>query len=95
MSFAEDLSVFFSDFAVVASFAIAGMPKTARVNLECPAVEPFGAEVDATAPACIGTTEALGGLKRGSPITVDGKLYVVERSEPDGTGVTRLVLRGG
>lgn len=93
MSFAEDLSAFFTDFAVSASFTVEGVQKTARVILDQPYAAPFGVQVDADAPMCVGATAALAGLQRDAAITVDGRAFEVERVEPDGTGVTRLVLR--
>lgn len=53
---------------------------------------PFGAEADASLPQCVGLASALGQLARGDHITIDATTYVVERNEPDGTGLTRLVL---
>lgn len=93
MSFAEDLSVFFSDFAVDASFTVEGVRKTARVLFDRPYASPFGGQVDADAPLCQGASDALAGLQRDDAITVDGKPFEVERAEADGTGVTNLILR--
>ena len=89
--FAEDLSVFFSDFAVNASFTVEGVPKTARVLFDRHYAAPYGVQVDADAPACQGATDALTGLQRDDAITVDGKPFDVVRAEADGTGVTNLV----
>jgi Phage Head-Tail Attachment len=91
--FAEDLSVFFSDFAVSASFTVEGVQKTARVLFDNPYAAPFGVQVDADAPACQGATADLVGLQRDDAITVDGRAFEVARVEADGTGVTNLVLR--
>jgi hypothetical protein len=91
--FAEDLSVFFSDFAVSATFTAEGVQKTARVLFDHPYAAPFGVQVDADAPACQGATADLAGLQRDDAITVDGRAFEVVRAEVDGTGVTNLVLR--
>lgn len=91
--FAEDLSVFFSDFAVSASFTVEGVQKTARVLFDRPYAAPFGMQADADSPSCQGATADLAGLQRDDAITVDGKPFEVDRAEPDGTGVTNLVLR--
>lgn len=93
MSFAEDLSVFFSDFAVDASFTVEGVQKTAHVLFERPYTAPFGMQVDANAPSCQGPSNALAGLQRDDAITVDGIPFEVVRAEADGTGVTNLILR--
>ena len=92
--FAEDLSVFFSDFAVNASFTVEGVPKTARVIFDRPYAAPFGMQADAESPSCQGATADLAGLQRDDAITVDGKAFEIDRAEADGTGVTNLVLRG-
>ena len=92
--FAEDLSVFFSDFAVNASFTVEGVPKTARVIFDRPSAAPFGMQADAESPSCQGATADLAGLQRDDAITVDGKTFEIDRAEADGTGVTNLVLRG-
>ena len=92
--FAEDLSVFFSDFAVDASFTVEGVQKTARVLFERPYAAPFGMQADAESPSCQGATADLAGLQRDDAITVDGKTFEIDRAEADGTGVTNLVLRG-
>jgi len=91
--FAEDLSVFFSDFAVNASFTVEGVQKTARVHFDSPYAAPFGMQADADSPSCQGATADLAGLQRDDAITVDGRPFEVMRAEADGTGVTNLVLR--
>lgn len=91
--FAEDMSVFFSDFAVSASFIVEGVQKTARVLFDRPYATPFGMQADADSPSCQGATADLAGLQRDDAITVDGNPFEVDRAEPDGTGVTNLVLR--
>lgn len=91
--FAEDLSVFFRDFAVNASFTVEGVQKTARVLFDRPYASPFGMQADADSPACQGATVDLAGLQRDDAITVDGKPFEIDRAEADGTGVTNLVLR--
>jgi len=91
---AEDLSVFFSDFAVNASFTVEGLTKTARVIFDRPYAAPFRMQADADSPSCQGATADLAGLQRDDAITVDGKTFEIDRAEADGTGVTNLVLRG-
>lgn len=91
--FAEDLSVFFSDFAVNATFAVEGVQKTARVILDRPSADPFGMQVDAEAPRCQGPSDVLAGLRRDDAITLDGVAFQVVRADADGTGVTTLMLR--
>ncbi len=93
MAFAEDLSVFFSDFAVNAVFTVEGVQRAARVIFDRPSSDPFGLQVDAESPRCQGPTEQLGGLQRDDAITLDGEAFQVVRADADGTGVTTLMLR--
>lgn len=93
MAFAEDLFVFFSDFAVNASFTVAGVQKTARVIFDRPSADPFGMQVDAEAPRCQGPSDVFAGLQRDDAIAVDGKPFEVVRADADGTGITTLMLR--
>ncbi len=37
--------------------------------------------------------EAVEATRKGAEVTVDGKVYRVDRHEPDGTGMSRLILR--
>jgi len=62
------------------------------VIFDLPYDAPFNGEVDAAKPECTGPTALLGGFERGDAISIDGRPYRVERAEPDGTGLTRLVL---
>ncbi|MNV97241.1 Phage Head-Tail Attachment [compost metagenome] len=76
-----------------ASFTVEGVQKTARVLFDRPYAAPFGMQADADSPSCQGATADLAGLQRDDAITVDGKPFEIDRAEPDGTGVTNLVLR--
>jgi len=62
------------------------------VIFDRPYADAFDGQIDAAVPECIGPTDKLGGLQRESAITVDGTAYRVLTAEPDGTGMTRLVL---
>lgn len=37
--------------------------------------------------------ERLSVVRKGSQVTIDGTVYRVDRHEPDGTGMSRLILR--
>jgi len=62
------------------------------VIFDTPYAAPFDGQVDAAAPQCSGASADLAGLERGSTIVIDGAAYTVVRAEPDGAGMTRLVL---
>ncbi|XXQ55621.1 hypothetical protein ACA040_004339 [Xenophilus aerolatus] len=62
------------------------------VIFERPYSGPFEGRVDGAAPECVGPTAALGSLERDDAINVDGAAYRIVTAEPDGAGMTRLVL---
>lgn len=62
------------------------------VIFDKPYSDPFAGQIDAMAPVCTGASADLAGLERDSAIAIDGVEYRVETAEPDGTGLTRLVL---
>lgn len=63
------------------------------VIFDTPYMDSFDDQVDACDPECTGASAALAGVVRGDLIRVDGKAYRVHRPEPDGTGLTRLLLQ--
>lgn len=88
--FAEDLAPFFSDgdFATLAT--IDG--ESVRVIFEQPFADPFGPAVDATQPQCWAPSDTVAQVRQGTNVTIDARAYRVDRVEPDGTGISRLVL---
>ena len=73
------------------AIAVVGGQEVA-VIIDRPYADAFGGQVDAAAPECIGPSAVLGTLQRDEAITVDGTDYRIVTAEPDGTGMTRLVL---
>lgn len=88
MSFAEDMTAFFStaEFATPATIGGVEVP----VIFDAPHAAPFGESLDADAPTCLLPSSV--GVQRGDTITIAAVPYKVERCEPDGTGATRLTL---
>lgn len=72
--------------------AIVGAQEPVPVIFDQPYAAPFDAQVDATEPECLGRSQDLASLARGGSIVVDGRTFQVLRVEPDGTGLTRVVL---
>lgn len=62
------------------------------VIFDLPYEDAFDDQVDTAAPQCVGKTAALGALARDDALLIDGQLYRVRRAEPDGAGLTKLVL---
>jgi len=87
MAFDEDLGVFLDEFAVTAL-----LPGAVTVNVifDNQYASPF--DISASRPSCIGKSADLDSLLFGAGIVVSGVDYVVRSVEPDGTGMTRLML---
>lgn len=86
--FSEDTAPFFADFSVTAT--ISGRP--VPVIFDQPYAAPFDGRIDNAEPECTGASADLLAVARGDTITIGATGYYVERAEPDGTGLTRLVL---
>lgn len=63
------------------------------VIFDTPYMDAFDDQVDAAEPECVGASEALASVVRGDKIAINGLAYRVHRLEPDGTGLTRLLLQ--
>lgn len=62
------------------------------VIFDRPYAAPFDQQFDSAEPECVGASADLASLARDSLLTIDGASFRVIRAEPDGTGLTRLVL---
>ncbi len=81
--------------AVLANAVAAIGGRSVPVIFEQPYAAPFDTQVDSAEPECTGASADLAGVGRGDPITIGSAAFRVERAEPDGTGLTRLVLASG
>lgn len=86
--FTEDLTTFFADFAAPAT--IGGV--AVRVIFEAAYSNPFGSAVDTTQPTCWAPSASVQNAVQGTSASIGGVSYVVERVEPDGTGISRISL---
>lgn len=78
--------------AVLANAMAAIGGRSVPVIFEQPYAAPFDGRIDAAEPECTGASADLAGLQRGHTIAIGGTSYRVERAEPDGSGLTRLLL---
>jgi len=87
MAFDEDMDVFLDEFAVTAV-----LPGAVTVNVifDNQYASPF--DISASRPSCLGKSSDLDAMSYGAEIMVSGVDYVVRSVEPDGTGMTRLML---
>lgn len=74
--------------------ALALLPAGVEVPVifDVPYEDAFDDQVDTAAPQCVGKTADLGALVRDDALLIDGQPYRVRRAEPDGAGLTKLVL---
>lgn len=89
MAFDEDLSLFLSSdgFATTGTLkngdTITGIFDSAYLD---------SLSVDSSSPVFLCASGDILGLGRGDEIEIDGIMYCVARLEPDGTGMTNIVL---
>lgn len=103
MPFTEDLTAFFqtADFAYAATWtpAAGGGPYTLNVIFDNANFDsPIGsAGATGLTPTCMAADDQLaqvsGGAKRNDTLVINGTTYKIADIQPDGTGVTALVLR--
>lgn len=94
MAFTEDLDRFFglrgSSFAVTAT--IDGNSVTGIFDHEFVTIEDGLAQVEAEKPVFTCATSDVSAIDHGDTCTVNGTNYLVVSNQPDGTGVSKLLL---
>ncbi len=91
MAFAESLTDFFYDehgFAVNATLGAA----TVTVIFDAAYADAFGL-VSGTTPTALGVSTQLAAATVGGSITINTVAYTITAIQPDGTGLTRLMLQ--
>lgn len=86
MAFTETLSDFFGDFQTVASFS----GTTANVIFDEEYIETES--ITGVAPIMTCQTSEVSSLQEGDSVVVNGTTYYVIHKQPDGTGVSRVLL---
>lgn len=97
MAFAEDLSVFFDTdvFAVEAVISLNPGTKTIKVIFNDPtqAAQIFDSTVDGGATFLHCKQSDVEDVRTGMTVTVNSKVYTIERKTRDGTGTAALHLK--
>ena len=88
--FAEDLAPFFAADGFATEATIGGA--AVRVIFEQPYADPFGAALDSSQPQCWVPSASVSNLRQGAAVVIGSSDYKVERIEPDGTGISRIVM---
>jgi len=91
MSFAEDYSAYFKDFGVI---AMGGTCTVNAVSTEGIFDKEYGEifNMDGNKPVLLIKTSDIGSAVRGSAVVVNAASYTIAGIEPDGQGMTRLIL---
>jgi len=93
--FTETFSVFFNteEFATNAQITIGASVVTVAGVFDAPPQTMLGnGLMETQQPQLLVPTSAVASVVHGAPVTVASVNYVVAGIEPDGTGVTRLIL---
>jgi hypothetical protein len=97
MAFTEDLDIFFGEFGVAATLKTAAGTtlRTLSVIFDAPGVAAslYDAQVETESPTALAQTAAVEGATHGHTLTIAGVVYRIREIRPDGTGLTRLILK--
>ena len=90
-------NIFLSDFTVDGTYTPqGGGPSTIKVVFEnqYQSIEMLseGVGVESTGPAATCKTSDVSTAKHGDTLAISGKIYYINGVQPDGTGLTRLLL---
>jgi hypothetical protein len=92
MAFEEDLTPFLQETEFSVPATLSGGVQV-PVIFDEPHVDVLGAGLmEASQPTVLGMSSDLGALKHGAPLQVSGRHWRVIGVQPDGTGMTRLLL---
>ena len=92
MSFVETLSDFFEDFAETATLANGSKVLGIFDNVSR---QQLGGMLNGSSPEFQGMTASLAAATEGTAITISGITYTIVEVQPDGTGLSTLILRRG
>lgn len=95
MFWEDDIDIFFADFAIPAIWTPSGGEATSiEVIFDAPfeAINVLTGEVDTTKPQCLVKSSAVDGISKGDVIVCNGGPYYVVKPQPDGTGITTVIL---
>jgi len=87
MSFVEDHAVYFLDFGI--NVTVGGV--VVRAIFDDAYADPMG--MAGSTPAVLCASADVSDAALGTAVVIDGVSYTVVKPEPDGTGMTRLLLQ--
>lgn len=90
MAFVEDFTVFFEDFGVIATPNVGA---AITVIFDRAHIEAMGGDVSGTRPLALAVSADVSNFVANSTtLTISAVAYTVRDTEPDGTGLSLLVL---
>lgn len=90
MAFVEDFTVFFADFGVPATPTVGG---AITVIFDRAHIEAMGGDISGTRPIALAVSADVSSYaSRQTTLSIDGISYLVIDIQPDGTGLSLLVL---
>lgn len=89
--FAEDLSAFFSSVEFSVPCTLPG-GAVVQVVFDEQHQDALGGVFEASGPTALGQTADLSALQHGSALQISARAWRVAGIQPDGTGLTRLIL---
>lgn len=97
MDFTADIDIFLTDLGTAATYTPAGWPAAAIRVIFANAHQVMemlagGVGFETTGPQALCKTSEVAAAKHGDTLVIDSKFYYVTGVEPDGTGMTKLLL---
>jgi hypothetical protein len=90
MALADNISVFFTDFAVEASYN--GASILVLFDAAFKLVNAFTGGIESSSPQAVCKDTDIVGMQHGDQLVIRDVVYYVTGIEPDGTGITVLTL---
>lgn len=94
MAFTEDLTLFFADFGVIANGGTCTVGGASVEGIFDNEYSLLAFDIDGSKPALTCRAADVAGAARGNAVVVNGVSYTIQDIQPDGTGVTVLILEG-
>lgn len=95
MDMQRDLKVFTNPKYFGQSVTIGGTPVNVIFDSSYVAVDAAGIAAESSSPAIIGRDSDLSGYSHDAAVVVAGVNYKIVERQPDGTGMTTIILRRG
>lgn len=86
----DDLDTFFEEFGKTAT--VGGVDITVIFDAAFAGVEAFGVTVETDSPLMVAKSTDVASVARGASVVIESVTYKVTGIQPDGTGITAVIL---